>query len=102
MSDPIVKTAILVLLEILILLFLGYLGTRVHRVIKTGQIEDYVNRLLASSGGYMISSDGIGEFQTVDRKKTPIRFYINLFLVLVLCTLVIATGISLPYIDEQL
>ena len=102
MSDPIVKTAILVLLEILILLFLVYLGTRVHRVIKTGQIEDYVNRLLASSGGYMISSDGIGKFQTVDQKKTPIRFYINLFLVLVLCTLVIATGISLPYIYQQL
>ena len=101
MSDPIVKTAILVLLEILILLFLGYLGTRVHRVIKTGQIEDYVNRLLASSGGYMISSDGIGNSRQLI-EKTPIRFYINLFLVLVLCTLVIATGISLPYIYQQL
>ena len=43
MSDPIARTAILILLEILILMFLGYLGTRVFRVIKSGQIEDYVN-----------------------------------------------------------
>ena len=102
MSDPIVKTAILVLLEILILLFLWYLGTRVFRVIKSGQIDDYFNRLLASSGGYMISSDGIGKFQPLERKKTPIRFYINLFLVLVLCALVIATGICLPYLFQRL
>ena len=99
MSDPIARTAILILLEILILMFLGYLG---RRVIKSGQIEDYVNRLLASSGGYMISSDGIGKFQPVERKKTPIRFYINLFLVLVLCALVIATGIWLPYLFQRL
>ena len=102
MSDPIARTAILILLEILILMFLGYLGTRVFRVIKSGQIEDYVNRLLASAGGYMISSDGIGKFQPVERKKTPIRFYINLFLVLVLCVLVIATGIWLPYLYQRL
>ncbi len=69
MSDPIARTAILILLEILILMFLGYLGTRVFRVIKSGQIEDYVNRLLASSGVYMISSDGIVKFQPVERKK---------------------------------
>ena len=102
MSDPIARTAILILLEILILMFLGYLGTRVFRVIKSGQIDDYVNRLLASSGGYMISSDGIGKFQPVERKKTPIRFYINLFLVIFLCALVIATGIWLPYLYQRL
>ena len=50
----------------------------------------------------MISSDGIGKFQPVERKKTPIRFYINLFLVLVLCALVIATGIWLPYLFQRL
>ena len=67
MSDPIVKTAILIMLEILILLFLGYLGN-VFIVYETAKSR-LCNRLLASSGGYMISSDGIGKFQTVDRKR---------------------------------
>ena len=69
MSDPIARTAILILLEILILMFSGYLGTRVFRVIKSGQIDDYVNRLLASSGGYIISRDGFGNFQLVQQNK---------------------------------
>lgn len=102
MSDPTVKTAILILLEILLLLYLGYLMKRIFSAIKTGQIRDYVNRLLASSGGYMISSDGIGKFPAVERNKTPVQFYINLFLILAICAFVIAVGVWLPNLYQRL
>ncbi len=96
MDGSTAKLILLICTEIILLFYFIFLAKRFYAVMKSGEIRDYLNRLLASSGNYMISSEGIGKFPLINRSKSPALFFFNLVLLLALLIVVALVCLLLP------
>tara|TARA_B100001123_G_C15099265_1_gene942888 strand:- start:114 stop:413 length:300 start_codon:yes stop_codon:yes gene_type:complete len=90
------KLILLICTEIILLVYFIFLAKRFYAAMKSGEIRDYLNRLLASSGNYMISSEGIANFPLIHRSKSPALFFFNLVLLLALLIAVALVCLLLP------